>query len=207
MVRCGAPGQMSVLHGICCVTGCLNWKPAHNISTRCQSSDYPLVSANTHTHTHTHTLFWLFFVIVLSLALCFFCFSVTHWCPLFCLPTSVNTQRRTHTHARTHTTTHTYRHADIMSCHSWCCVTGRLTADNTQSRLTVSVLSLFSPLIDFVFSPLTLLEWVSAHWHRLTFPQQQPSSTVQNVLIIKLPRSNRQMLFVDCFLNRVKEMI
>lgn len=154
---------MSVLHGICCVTGCLNWKPAHNISTRCQSSDYPLVSANT--HTGTHTLFWPFFVIVLSLALCFFCFSVTHWCPLFCLPTSVNTQRQTHTHAHNHTHTQTYRH-HVMSFMMLC---DRQVDSRQQSWLTVSVLSLF-------FFPLLILssvhslfssEWVLTDtvWH------------------------------------------
>lgn len=41
MVQCGAPWQMSVLHGICCVTGCLNW----NIRAQCPSSDDQLVIA------------------------------------------------------------------------------------------------------------------------------------------------------------------
>ncbi len=139
MVRCDAPGQMSVLRGICCVTGCLNWKPAHNISTQCQSSDYPLVTANTHT------------------VLTVFCHCACAHSQLFLylylstLMSIIFPARDISQHAHKHTNTHVHTHTHTLSCHSWCCVDDEGWQQTTQHN-SAGLQSLF-----WLFSLLILL--------------------------------------------------
>lgn len=126
MVQRGAPWQMSVLRGICCVTGCLHW----NIRAQCPSSDDQLVIAES-----AHAVFELSFLssCLHSASLPSFVFSPARRCPLLSPTTKISQHAKIKTQA----------HERIHWCQSWRCVTGSLTG---ESQLGVTD-SAFCPLL------------------------------------------------------------
>lgn len=126
MAQRGAPWQMSVLHGICCVTGCLHW----NIRAQCPSSDDQLVIAES-----ARAVFELSFLssCLHSASLPSFVFSPARRCPLLSPTTKISQHAKIKTQA----------HERIHRCQSWRCVTGSLTE---ESQLGVTD-SAFCPLL------------------------------------------------------------